>query len=118
MFLQDFMAKNRFLHILTRFYTLKTAKNLNQSLWIVYGSIILNFFWWLRTPIRTSDSTAKIIEEKKFFWDTLLYSAWIDPQLLWDRHRSWPDLQCCHWYPGDSCHLHRIGKNSKTELQD
>ena len=35
------MAKNRFLHILTRFYTLKTAKNSNQSLWIVYGSIIL-----------------------------------------------------------------------------
>ena len=23
--------------------------------------------WWLRSPIRTSDSTAKIIEEKKFF---------------------------------------------------
>ena len=38
------MAKNRFLHILARFYTLKTAKNWNQSLWIVYGSIILKFF--------------------------------------------------------------------------
>ena len=27
MFLQDFSAKIRFLHILARFYTLKTAKN-------------------------------------------------------------------------------------------
>ena len=41
MFLQDFSAKIRFLHILARFYTLKTAENWNQSLWIVYGSIIL-----------------------------------------------------------------------------
>ena len=72
MFLQDFSAKIRFLHILARFYTLKTAKNWNQSPWIVYGAIILNFFWWLRSPIRTSDSTAKIIEEKKVFWDTLV----------------------------------------------
>ena len=41
MFLQDFMAKNRFLHFLARFYTLKKAKNWNQSLSVVYGSIIL-----------------------------------------------------------------------------
>ena len=44
MFLQDFSAKIRFLHILARFYTLKTAENWNQSLRIVYGSIILKFF--------------------------------------------------------------------------
>ena len=44
MFLQDFLAKIRFLHILARFYTLKTAENWNQSLRIVYGSIIPKFF--------------------------------------------------------------------------
>ena len=31
------------------------------------GLYIWNFFWWLRWPIRTSDSTAKIIDNKSVF---------------------------------------------------
>ena len=28
-------------------------------------------------------------------------SARLDPQLLRDRHWSWPHLQCCHRYTGE-----------------
>ena len=60
------MAKNQFL---ARFYTLKKAKNWNQSLSVVYGSIILKKkkICGPGTPIRTSDSTAKIIDNKSVF---------------------------------------------------
>ena len=71
MFLQDFLAKIRFLHILARFYTRKLKSKSMDRLW-VYNSEEKN--WWLRSPIRTSDSTAKIIDKKSVFWDTLVYN--------------------------------------------
>ena len=51
MFLQDLMAKNRFLHILAHFYTLKMARNLNGLPPIVYWSINLTFFRGFLTPV-------------------------------------------------------------------
>ena len=45
MFLQDFMAKNRFLPLLAWFLECKKAQNWNGQQTIVYGSINLKFFW-------------------------------------------------------------------------
>ena len=42
---------------------------------VVYGSITLNFFCGLWTPIRTSDSTDEAKLKKSVCWDTLMYSA-------------------------------------------
>ena len=96
------MAKNRFLHILACFYTLKTAKNWNQSLRIVYGSIILKNFlvaqvththqWFDRQNYRRKKSFLGHPIDHPTRWSLLFIFGF----LCWSSSWWWrPHIDCC-----------------------
>ena len=59
------MAKNQFLHILSRFYTLKMAQNKNGLPPIVYGSINLKKFSGVPNTSHTSLEVYKVASKIK-----------------------------------------------------
>ena len=64
MFLQDYMAKDRFLHILAHFYTLKLKSMAKCRLWVYNANKKVCGLW---TPIRTTDSKNEVKFKKGVF---------------------------------------------------
>ena len=76
MFLQDFMAKKRFLHILASFLECKKAiffKSFPRCHFMFYNAE--KFFVGSSNPMAWVVKRTKLNSKKVFFWDTLVPSA-------------------------------------------